>query len=428
MRSTPATAKSLWQFHRRRPHRFLAHPAQGLGAVRLRRRLGLLPAGRVTARSPGAISPLRTTADSSPSSNSNRSGRCTAACWCTTMSVYCLAGRNMFFDGGLRLALLTRRPAANCPQACWTRTTPKPGKPADPDREEVHAGRQCRPVLLQREEHLHADPEVRSRRQAHQRRPHPAGQGTPDMAGDDHLFCQTGFLDTIGSTAPTGSTATTAARAGAPMPDPGKPTPPAASWPSTTSGPTASAPTRSATCCIHARPTCSTPRTSNPRRQATAHRKNGERESKRKTARQPQIERPQRRMWQAGLAPTAGQRHGTRRQDALRRRAARPGRRKQGLRFPPRCRRRRSTVNSATRRKHGTANTAAFLQAVSAETGNKLADHKLDTYPVFDGLIAAEGRLFMSMLDGTVRCYRSCVADESCGGNIRIPLSHVPEY
>jgi outer membrane protein assembly factor BamB len=51
--------------------------------------------------------------------------------------------------------------------------------------------------------------------------------------------------------------------------------------------------------------------------------------------------------------------------------------------------------------KHG-----GILWAVSAENGDKLAEYKLDAYPVFDGLIAAEGRLFMSMLDGTVRCFQ----------------------
>jgi len=51
--------------------------------------------------------------------------------------------------------------------------------------------------------------------------------------------------------------------------------------------------------------------------------------------------------------------------------------------------------------KHG-----GILWAVSAQSGEKLAECKLDTYPVFDGLIVAEGRVYMSMLDGTVRCYR----------------------
>jgi hypothetical protein len=42
---------------------------------------------------------------------------------------------------------------------------------------------------------------------------------------------------------------------------------------------------------------------------------------------------------------------------------------------------------------------------VSAETGEKIGACELDTYPVFDGLIAAEGKLYASMLDGTVWCF-----------------------
>ena len=51
--------------------------------------------------------------------------------------------------------------------------------------------------------------------------------------------------------------------------------------------------------------------------------------------------------------------------------------------------------------KHG-----GVLWAVAAEDGKKLAAYQLDSYPVFDGLSTAQGQLFMSMLDGSVRCYR----------------------
>jgi outer membrane protein assembly factor BamB len=50
--------------------------------------------------------------------------------------------------------------------------------------------------------------------------------------------------------------------------------------------------------------------------------------------------------------------------------------------------------------KHG-----GVLWAVATQDGKKLAAYQLDSYPVFDGLVTAQGRLFMSMLDGTVRCY-----------------------
>jgi outer membrane protein assembly factor BamB len=44
------------------------------------------------------------------------------------------------------------------------------------------------------------------------------------------------------------------------------------------------------------------------------------------------------------------------------------------------------------------------LVAVSAADGRKLAAYRLDSAPVFDGLAAANGRLYLSMLDGRVLC------------------------
>jgi hypothetical protein len=46
----------------------------------------------------------------------------------------------------------------------------------------------------------------------------------------------------------------------------------------------------------------------------------------------------------------------------------------------------------------------AVLVAVSAEDGGKLAEYKLDSPPVFDGMIAAEGRLFICGRDGKLLC------------------------
>ena len=46
-----------------------------------------------------------------------------------------------------------------------------------------------------------------------------------------------------------------------------------------------------------------------------------------------------------------------------------------------------------------------LLLALSAETGEKLAEYKLDSYPVFDGMSIAEGKLFMSLRDGRVVGY-----------------------
>ena len=48
--------------------------------------------------------------------------------------------------------------------------------------------------------------------------------------------------------------------------------------------------------------------------------------------------------------------------------------------------------------------THGVLVAVSAEDGNQLMRAKLTAPPVFDGLIAASGRLFASLKDGSVVC------------------------
>ncbi len=48
----------------------------------------------------------------------------------------------------------------------------------------------------------------------------------------------------------------------------------------------------------------------------------------------------------------------------------------------------------------------AHLWSVSASTGKKLAEvRRLESPPVFDGLIAARGRLYISTIDGAVRCF-----------------------
>ena len=46
----------------------------------------------------------------------------------------------------------------------------------------------------------------------------------------------------------------------------------------------------------------------------------------------------------------------------------------------------------------------AVLRAHSSADGSMLTEQKLDAPPVFDGLIAAKGRLYMSLEDGTVLC------------------------
>jgi hypothetical protein len=45
------------------------------------------------------------------------------------------------------------------------------------------------------------------------------------------------------------------------------------------------------------------------------------------------------------------------------------------------------------------------LVAVSARDGKKLTEMVIGSPPMFDGLIAAGGRLFASLEDGTVACF-----------------------
>jgi hypothetical protein len=47
----------------------------------------------------------------------------------------------------------------------------------------------------------------------------------------------------------------------------------------------------------------------------------------------------------------------------------------------------------------------ASLWAVSKTDGKKLAEYKLDFPPIFDGMIAADDRLFVVTIDGSIRCY-----------------------
>ena len=46
----------------------------------------------------------------------------------------------------------------------------------------------------------------------------------------------------------------------------------------------------------------------------------------------------------------------------------------------------------------------AILWAVSAEDGAKRAEYRLESPPVFDGMIAANSRLYISTIDGRVMC------------------------
>ena len=45
-----------------------------------------------------------------------------------------------------------------------------------------------------------------------------------------------------------------------------------------------------------------------------------------------------------------------------------------------------------------------YLQIVNAADGRQISEAELPAMPVFDGLSAANGRLYRSTLDGQVRC------------------------
>jgi hypothetical protein len=48
----------------------------------------------------------------------------------------------------------------------------------------------------------------------------------------------------------------------------------------------------------------------------------------------------------------------------------------------------------------------ALLWVVSASQGEKLAEYKLENLPVWDGMAAAEGGLYLVTKDGKVLCFR----------------------
>ena len=48
----------------------------------------------------------------------------------------------------------------------------------------------------------------------------------------------------------------------------------------------------------------------------------------------------------------------------------------------------------------------AKLWAVFPDTGKKLAERDVGTPPIFDGMAAADGRLYMACTDGSVVCMR----------------------
>jgi hypothetical protein len=46
------------------------------------------------------------------------------------------------------------------------------------------------------------------------------------------------------------------------------------------------------------------------------------------------------------------------------------------------------------------------MWAVSAKNGKKLKEFKLDSLPVWDGMAASKGQLYMSTMDGEILCFK----------------------
>jgi hypothetical protein len=46
-----------------------------------------------------------------------------------------------------------------------------------------------------------------------------------------------------------------------------------------------------------------------------------------------------------------------------------------------------------------------YMLAISARDGRRLAEYRYNSLPVFDGLIAAKGRLYLSTKKGEVVCF-----------------------
>ena len=46
-----------------------------------------------------------------------------------------------------------------------------------------------------------------------------------------------------------------------------------------------------------------------------------------------------------------------------------------------------------------------LMQAISAKDGSMLAEYKLSSLPAWDGMAAADGRLYLSTIAGTIICY-----------------------
>jgi hypothetical protein len=49
---------------------------------------------------------------------------------------------------------------------------------------------------------------------------------------------------------------------------------------------------------------------------------------------------------------------------------------------------------------------SVFMRVIDTETGKVLSEHRLPAMPAFDGMIAAQGKVFLSLSDGTVQAWK----------------------
>ena len=52
-----------------------------------------------------------------------------------------------------------------------------------------------------------------------------------------------------------------------------------------------------------------------------------------------------------------------------------------------------------------TGQKGALLQLVSTKDGQTLSEYELETNPTFDGMMAANGKVFVSLKNGKIQCW-----------------------
>ena len=63
-----------------------------------------------------------------------------------------------------------------------------------------------------------------------------------------------------------------------------------------------------------------------------------------------------------------------------------------------------------------------FLRAIDTDTGKQVSQLKTDSIPVFDGMAAANGKLFLSFVDGKVTCFQGPTAS----GKVNVGMQTTP--